>query len=106
MNWLIQAIVSILLNLLNERLRNSIKTIDFEEVRKYISLDQLPTYIKGTNRNFKRIPPGVKSGKCLPHLKHIDASEWDNLVQITKQCINEGLAQSGLKSLNQYLRYC
>ncbi|CAG2110113.1 unnamed protein product [Medioppia subpectinata] len=99
LGWIVKFAINLLINLLNENLRNKIRFADWSHVEEWVALDQMPKYVGGTNEGFRRIPDGVKSGKCLPHLQHIPEEEWDAVIQQNGECILEGLKESGLNSL-------
>ena len=77
-----------------------------KEIGKWVDPKNIPTYAGGKFQNYKRIPDGAKSGKCLPHLKYIPKQQWDVFTKNNLNCIKEGMNENNVKSVKEYLRSC
>ncbi|CAG2102984.1 unnamed protein product [Medioppia subpectinata] len=94
----------VLVNLLKDSFQQMLTFTTMSEIRKWIDYQQIPAYMGGNVQDFKRIPDGVKSGKCLHHLKYIPDSDWQAFIDHNIMCIREGMKELGFKSQEKYLR--
>ena len=106
MSRVMELSIKILVQLLKPSLKGRMLFVDRIDQIEEISLDEVPVHADGRNNKFVRIPPGVKSGKCLPHLSYVTNKEWDNYRAINAIAIEEGMREEGIRAMDQYLRSC
>jgi hypothetical protein len=95
----------LIIELFNKDMKQRIRFSSLQDVEEWISFDEIPVHAGGRNKNFKLIPDEAKSGKCLPHLKYIPNEDWDAFRNQNIDCILEGVAESGMSSVDEFLRY-
>ncbi|CAG2110114.1 unnamed protein product [Medioppia subpectinata] len=93
----------VLTNLLHESFQKSVTFTTMVDIKEWIAYQEIPTYVGGNYENYSRIPDGVKSGKCLNHLKYIPDEDWDAFTDQNIVCIREGLKERNQKSMEKYL---
>lgn len=106
LNILLTIVVDATLLLASPSVRSRVVISDTDIIGTYTSLDQIPLYAGGTNTTYRRMPDGVRSGKCLPYFSNIPTVYWDYFVNMNINCINEGMAEANETSLANYLNYC
>ena len=107
LNKIFEVSVKLMINLLKPSLKQRLAFVDkLEQIEELISLDEVPVHAGGRATNFVRIPPNVRSGKCLAHLSYINPKDWDIFRDINMIAIQEGMRDTNTTSVEQFLRGC